>query len=177
MLIKQNRLIKRKEFGYIHKHGKKVFSPYMTLVYIGTKLEQPRFGFVVSKKVGSAVVRNKIKRQLSEIVRLNLHVINKGYNYVFSVKPAMAGMPYEEIQKEVFKTLTREKLLLSVKQQDSQTVNQNTKQDIRQDAKQNISLNNKQKPVVNSNLENQQKSLLQTKDDALNVGEEANNDK
>lgn len=161
MLKKQNRLIKRKEFGYIHKHGKKVFSPYMTLVYIGTKLEQPRFGFVVSKKVGHAVVRNKIKRQLSEIVRLNLHVFNPNYNYVFSVKPAMAGMPYNEMEKEVFKTFAREKLLASAKQQENQADKQNTKQ----------------KPVAkDSNLTQENSNSLQTDKTALNISEETNND-
>jgi ribonuclease P protein component len=71
MLNKKFRLTKRKEFGYIYKNGKKFNTVNLTLVTIPTKLSNARFGFVLSKKVGHAFQRNKIKRQLSEIVRVN----------------------------------------------------------------------------------------------------------
>ncbi len=111
MLNKKNRLTKRKEFGYIYKKGKKSFSNDLTLIYIETKLSHPRFGFVVTKKVGKAVVRNKIKRQLSEIVRLNLHLFNKKFNYIFVAKPSITQKSFNEIKESVFKMLQREKLI------------------------------------------------------------------
>lgn len=113
MLNKKNRLTKRKEFGYIYKNGKKAYSNDLTLIYIETKLANPRFGFVVTKKIGKAVVRNKIKRQLSEIVRLNLHLFNKKFNYIFVAKPSITEKSFNDIKDSVFKLLSREKLVVS----------------------------------------------------------------
>lgn len=108
MLNKQNRLTKRKEFGYIYKNGKKYYTPILQLVAINTKLDQPRFGFVVSKKVGKAHTRNKIKRQLSEIVRTNLAEFAQK-NYIFVARPAAATTDFETLKKTVFELLAQSK--------------------------------------------------------------------
>lgn len=110
MLNKKHRLTKRKEFGYIYKLGKRVSVGELSLIYIPTKLKVSRFGFVVSKKIGKAHVRNKVKRQLSEIVRLNVNQFNANFNYIFVAKPEIVSLNYEAKQKKVFELLKKARL-------------------------------------------------------------------
>jgi len=63
-----------------------------------------RFAFVVSKKVGNAVVRNKIKRRFRAIAR-NLNLTN-GW-YLFLAKPSIKDVKFETIQKDVDKCLSQ----------------------------------------------------------------------
>ncbi len=109
MLKQVNRLTKRKEFGYIYKHGKYAYNKYLTLIYAPTKLKNPRVGFSVSKKTGKANVRNKIKRQLREIVRLNFGLLNPKYNYVFVTKPEIVDLNYEQIKSITLEVISKAK--------------------------------------------------------------------
>ncbi len=110
MLKQVNRLTKRKEFGYIYKHGKYSFNSYLTLIYVPTKLKNCRIGFSISKKTGKANVRNKIKRQLRDIVRLMIGNLNPNYNYVFVTKPEIVNLNYEQIKYAVTEVISKAKL-------------------------------------------------------------------
>ena len=107
MLQKTNRLTKRKEFGYIYRNGKKVSSGTLNLVYHPTKLACARFGFVVSKKIGKAYVRNKIKRQLSEIVRNNIALFHPKTNYIFVAKPDIVNQTFLQKHATVLELLSK----------------------------------------------------------------------
>jgi ribonuclease P protein component len=111
MLNLKNRLTKRKEFGYIYKNGSKAYNNYMTLVFIPTKLHVARFGFAISKKIGKAYVRNKLKRQMREIVRLNLEMFNNNFNYVFVPRPEIINLNFLQIKESVFDLIKRAKLI------------------------------------------------------------------
>jgi ribonuclease P protein component len=57
-----------------------------------TPLEEPaRVGFVVSKAVGSAVVRNRVKRRLRHLARARVHLLPPGSLTVVRANPAAAG--------------------------------------------------------------------------------------
>lgn len=66
---KQQRLLRRPEFTRTMDNGTKIVTPY--LVMIGRRSSGPasRIGFIVSKKVGGAVTRNRVKRRLRELFR------------------------------------------------------------------------------------------------------------
>ena len=104
MLKNNNRLTKRKEFGYVYKNGKKLNSQNLYVVYTGTKLKSSRFGFVVSKKIGKAHIRNKIKRRLSEIVRVNI-LSFATQNYVIVAKPGIQLLNFAELKTELLTIL------------------------------------------------------------------------
>ncbi|MBO7218632.1 MAG: ribonuclease P protein component [Clostridia bacterium] len=101
MLRCENRLKKRKEFGYIYKNGSCVHSRYLTLLYTASKLKKVRVGFSVSKKVGKAFMRNKIKRRLRAIVRERIAQLPPNANYIFLAKPDIVNIGFLDIDKEV----------------------------------------------------------------------------
>ena len=101
MLRCENRLKKRKEFGYIYKNGACIHSKYLTLLYTPSKLKKVRIGFSVSKKVGKAFMRNKVKRRLRAIIKDNLELLHPNTNYIFLAKPGIDTLSFNDIDKEV----------------------------------------------------------------------------
>lgn len=92
MLPKKNRLAKTKDINLVYSRGRAFFSPYFTIKYLRDRL--PEAGFratvVVSTKVSKrATERNRIKRQIREVIRLHASELPKG-QYLFSIKPKAA---------------------------------------------------------------------------------------
>lgn len=110
MLKTQNRLRKRKEFAYIYRKGEKFYSSNITLYKIGSKYSTPRIGVSVSNKIGKAVVRNKIKRQLREIVRQYVPEI-KNCNLIFVAKTTITNTNFQTLQNEVRQILIKGKVI------------------------------------------------------------------
>lgn len=73
----------------------------------GQEAEGPRFGFTVSKKVGKAVVRNRIRRRLKAATRELLDSARAGYDYVIIARPAAADRPYADLKADLAHALTR----------------------------------------------------------------------
>jgi ribonuclease P protein component len=73
--------------------------------------EQPlsRFAFAISKRVGNAVVRNRIKRRLREVLRLS--ALAEGYDIVIVARPAAAETDFQALKTELTLLLKRAKLL------------------------------------------------------------------
>jgi ribonuclease P protein component len=68
----------------------------------------PRFGFTVSRKVGTAVERNRVRRRLREIVRRNAALIPaSAHDYVLIGRRAALAMPFERINAEFSSAMTR----------------------------------------------------------------------
>ena len=101
MLPKNFRLRKRTEFSYSFKHGKFNSFKNFNLVVFTRKDNLLRIGFSVSKKVGKAVVRNKIKRRMSAIIHKNLKILNKGFNLIFIAKPEIVNLSFVDLEKEL----------------------------------------------------------------------------
>ena len=111
MLDKSNRLKKRKEFGYIYKNGEIKYSKNMKLYFISSKQKAVRIGLSVNNKVGHAVTRNKIKRQMRAILREFLPQILPKHNLIFMVKDSIINLSFEEIKSEIKYLLNKSNLL------------------------------------------------------------------
>lgn len=61
----------------------------------------PRVGFTVSRKVGNAVVRNRVRRRLKEIIRLAQRSLNLDHEFVLIALPGAARASYDALQQEV----------------------------------------------------------------------------
>ena len=57
----------------------------------------PRIGFTVSKKVGTAVERNRVRRRLREIVRHSAAVMRPGYDYVVVGRRSALSEPFDRL--------------------------------------------------------------------------------
>lgn len=88
---KTARILKRYEFVEFYSTGKAVHSAGFVLVYKNNRSGRPRIGITVSRKVGNAVVRNKIKRRVREYYRLHSIGVPNGWDFhVIAKKPAAA---------------------------------------------------------------------------------------
>jgi len=74
-------------------------------------VEQAKAGFVTSRRVGGAVVRNRVRRRLREIVRLHQHEIRRGILIVTIAHGAAAGARYSELEAEWLRLAKRASIL------------------------------------------------------------------
>jgi ribonuclease P protein component len=89
---RRNRLSRSRDFDAVYRHGRSVSTRFLTLYWFqrDEPLGAPRLGFAVPKAVGNAVVRNRIKRQLREIVPTRLEGVPMTNDYVLVVR---RGLP------------------------------------------------------------------------------------
>lgn len=103
MLPKINRIKKKKDFAVIFKKGKNFKTGSLILKIAQNAIGQYRFGFIISQKVSKkAVVRNKIRRRLAEIVKKNINTKVKkeaGLDAVFIGLPGLEKKDFPEVKK------------------------------------------------------------------------------
>jgi len=63
--------------------------------------EPPRFGFTVTKKLGKAVLRNRIRRRLKEAVRRAPLSARPGHDYVILAQPAALTEDFAQLQRQI----------------------------------------------------------------------------
>ncbi len=92
------RLQKNRAFQYVYRKGHSVACrDLVMLIAPGREL---KVGFSVSRKVGKAVIRNKVKRRLRECFRPYLGDVKTGL-YVIVARPAAAEATFEALQKDM----------------------------------------------------------------------------
>jgi ribonuclease P protein component len=90
------RLRRRAEFLKAATGAKVTAAPFVLQVVPGDATS-PRVGFTVSKKVGTAVERNRVRRRLREIVRQSAAVMRPGYDYVLVGRRAALREPFDNM--------------------------------------------------------------------------------
>ena len=110
MLNRINRLKKRYQFNYVYKSGEHFSSEHIVLYVVPSKTKSIKVGFAVTKKVGHAVVRNKIRRRLREIVRIHLPNLKQSYNIIVVAKENIVDANFEQLGFEMNKLLKKANL-------------------------------------------------------------------
>jgi ribonuclease P protein component len=102
------RLRRRNDFAAVYSKGRTQSNQLLVLRVLPNDRETTRFGFVVGKAVGGAVVRNRVKRRLREAVRSLL--IRPGFDIVIGARKAAADAPFSALREGLAALLERSKL-------------------------------------------------------------------
>jgi ribonuclease P protein component len=102
------RLKKREDFSKIYRTGKSVANFQFVLYYREQSIRPTfRLGISASKKLGNAVVRNRLRRSVKEIWRLHQENILQNYDYVVIVRKAAVNMDYHQMEKSMLHVLKK----------------------------------------------------------------------
>ena len=91
------RLRKRAQFLTLSKQGKKVYTDCFIAIVQKNTAQNNRIGITVSKKVGNAVKRNRIKRIIREYFRTNRDIISGPLDINIIARKGLASMPNHKI--------------------------------------------------------------------------------
>lgn len=97
-----HRLKKDKQFSYVYKKGKKFHTEHLTLFSVESKFRNYLIGYAISKKVGKANKRNKLKRRLKEIIRKS-ELPKNFHNYVLMAKVGATEINFQDLKSQVEK--------------------------------------------------------------------------
>lgn len=89
---RRHRLSRSRDFDAVYRQGRSVTTRFLVLYWFPREDggDEPRLGLAVPKGNGSAVVRNRIKRQLREAWRSSLPQVRLGQDYVLIARPGLA---------------------------------------------------------------------------------------
>lgn len=93
-------LKKPSEFAKVYKRGKSYADRNIVVYYLPNNTDDLKIGFSISKKVGNAVVRNRVRRLIKEAFR-NEFPLLKGYDIVFVARVRSSQADYHEITKSL----------------------------------------------------------------------------
>ncbi len=111
MLPQINRIKKKKDFERIFKNSKNLKAPFFIFRIIKNELGINRFGFVVSQKISkNAVIRNRVRRRLAEVIKIEMSKIKKGTDLVLVALPGIERKEFSEIKEVVNNFLVKAKL-------------------------------------------------------------------
>jgi len=95
-------LKRNNDFRRLYNKGKSAASKYAVVYYrLNGRKSSNRLGITVSTKLGGAVQRNRIRRRLKEIYRLNESRIASGYDIVIVARMASRPASYKELESSV----------------------------------------------------------------------------
>ena len=95
------RIRKNAEFRAVYRRGKSFSNSLLVLYIYKNKKNINRLGVSINKRVGNSVERNRIKRLIKEIYRLNSDNIKVGYDLVFIARNLSKGRNYMEIGNSI----------------------------------------------------------------------------
>ncbi len=105
-------LKKNSDFRRLYARGKSAVTPCLVLYARPNRLGENRLGYTVSAKLGHAVVRNRVRRRLREIYRLNAPRLKQGYDMVVVARARAVGAPYRALDAAFLRACESLELML-----------------------------------------------------------------
>lgn len=105
-------LKKHKDFNYVYRRGKAVHCAGATLIVARGQGKQIHIGISVSKKVGNAVVRNRCKRRIREVLRTFLPQLPVCKKMIVVVRPCLAEWDHPKLCAELTRLFQKAGLLV-----------------------------------------------------------------
>jgi ribonuclease P protein component len=115
MLSKINRLKKEKDFEVVLKTGRSAREGFLLLKETDNNIKQIRFGVSISKKISKkATLRNKIKRQISSLLKGDIINIKEGKDVLLIALPGLEKNTFSDIKENIQKLLKKSKIIKNV---------------------------------------------------------------
>jgi len=102
-----DRIRRSSEFARIYRGGRKLTSQSFVVFVIANEHDLPRLGITVTRKVGTAVVRNRIKRMVREIFRRNRSAFGPGLDWIVNARGAAVDRAYALLEQELLGCASR----------------------------------------------------------------------
>jgi ribonuclease P protein component len=104
-LPRSSRLVHRAEYDAVYRDGRRRTGREFAVFLRPNGLKQSRFGWSIKKALGGAVVRNRIRRRLREILRLHRQEISPGWDLVIHPRSSAATAKFTALEAELLKLL------------------------------------------------------------------------
>ncbi len=101
---------KNGDFRKIYNSRRSVADRNMVLYFLSNNKEISRFGFTVSKKIGNAVTRNRVRRLFGEVCRLNKEKFPKGYDYILLARRDIVGLNFRQVEEGLLRLVKKLKI-------------------------------------------------------------------
>jgi ribonuclease P protein component len=97
--------VRRGDFDTVYRAGKRRSSSHFTVFSRPNDLPQTRFGFSIKKALGKAVVRNRMRRRIREVVRKHRQEIPAGWDIVIHPKSSVARAEFLTLAADLLRLL------------------------------------------------------------------------
>jgi len=101
----EERIRKQSDFSFLYKNGRRYRGRYFSIVYLSSALDHSRMAVVVSKKVGKAVERNRIKRRLRALFRRNKGSFKEALDLLIIARPEIMSLSGPELKTHYLQAL------------------------------------------------------------------------
>jgi len=105
----ERHLTKPDQYALVYSNGRSWVGGLVVMKALPNGLALSRYGFSVSRRVGKAVIRNRVKRLFRHILRLKS--LEPGWDIVFIARPLAANADYAGLEKAIDDLLSRARLL------------------------------------------------------------------
>ena len=99
------RIVRKADFDAVYRNGKRRSSSHFTVFLKANDLPESRFGFSIKRALGGAVVRNRIRRRVRELVRLHRKEISAGWDFVIHPKANVQGAEFAALKNDLVRLL------------------------------------------------------------------------
>ena len=97
---RSERILKSENYTSVRLSGTSSYTKHFRVLYKPNDLGITRLGITVSKRIGNAVKRNRIKRVLRELFRLNKSRFPEGYDIVIVARKDASHLSYQTVSEE-----------------------------------------------------------------------------
>jgi ribonuclease P protein component len=110
---KSQKLRNGQQFRRVYDEGQRFHTPFFSAFILKTNTGERRFGITVTKKIGGAVVRNRCKRRLRDVLRRYCSIVkiedlnSLGFDLVLNAKSALLDADYHQIEESFARVMER----------------------------------------------------------------------
>lgn len=108
---RSERLSRAADFDRVYFEGKRIASSALVLFFCPSGGQKTRLGLSVGKRIGKAVTRNRVKRRLRDVFRLNKHRFKERYDILLVARRGVQELKFREVEAAVLDLFRRGGLL------------------------------------------------------------------